>query len=213
MAEILPVINVATFEEVKKRLSIVEPYATLVHIDVADGSFTETVSWHTPADLAMFKTPTRFEIHFMVREPENKIDPWFLPLISRVIFHYEATEVHDRMIRMCRGAGKGVGIAIRPETSWETLIPFMRSVDLLQMLAVAPGPSGQEFDRRILDKLRALRALDTAIPLEVDGGIKIGIAHECAAAGATILVADSGLFNHGMQFPQALEALRNDARA
>ncbi len=213
MIEILPVINVSTFAEVGKRIRLIESEVSKVHIDVADGSFTKTISWHDPQDLKNFATTLQIEIHFMVEKPEEKIRTWFLPPVFRIIYHYETTTRHDDVINACHLTHKEVGVAIRPDTSWEVLKPFIGKADLLQTLAVEPGPAGQKFDVRILEKLKHLRALDARMPLEVDGGVKSGIARACARAGATILAASHSLFDRDISFAEALRELQHDAHS
>ena len=211
MVEILPSINFSTFEEVKKYIRLVEPYVTWVHIDVADGTFTPHAVWHDAADLKDFTTPLKIEIHFMVMEPEKKIFDWLLPNISRIIFHQEATREADSLIERCHEAKLEVGVAIRPDTSWEALKPFIGKADLLQVLAVMPGSSGQEFYPDMFEKIKNLYSFATTMPIEVDGGIKVGVARECVQAGATHLVAGAQLFSSGMPFEEALRALQADA--
>lgn len=211
MTEVIPVINVENFEDVVRHLNIVKNSVPWVHVDVADGSFTQRVSWSDARDLAAIGPALPIEVHFMVERPEEKLMPWLeAESVFRILVHEEATKNERDIIARCHTAGKQAGIAIKPQTPWEALIPFLGQADLFQMLAVEPGPSGQVFDRRILEKIRAFRAQAPEARIEVDGGIKPGIAHECAAAGANILVASSSLFAGGLPFPEALARLIHD---
>lgn len=210
MSEIIPVINVADFKELEHHLRIAENYARWIHIDVADGSFTQTSCWHTPEDARHLLSKAKIEIHLMVADPEGKIAQWLVPGISRIIFHHEAAHNATALIERCHAAGKEAGVAIVPDTPWEVLVPLFPTADLLQTLAVIPGPSGQVFDRRILEKVRCLRALGTTLPIEVDGGVRVGVARECAEAGATYLAVASALFNPTDAFDDALRALNHD---
>ena len=89
MAEIIPVINSKTFEEVRDKIRKVEPYAKWAHIDVADGTFAPITLWHNSLDLVGFKTNLNLEIHMMENDPEERIDHWFLPPVKRIIVHWE----------------------------------------------------------------------------------------------------------------------------
>ncbi|KKU53119.1 MAG: hypothetical protein A3F26_00920 [Candidatus Ryanbacteria bacterium RIFCSPHIGHO2_12_FULL_47_12b] len=212
MTEIIPAINVDTFDEVVRRIKMTEGHAVpMVHIDVADGSFTPKAVWHAAEDLKKISLPLAVEIHFMVREPEKKIGPWLTAPISRIIFHVEAAEDPRALMSRIRGADKKAGVAICPETPCETLVPFIDKADLLLLLAVSPGPSHQEFDRTILKKISFLREKAPQSIIEVDGGIKIGIAKECACAGASALAVASALFDAREPFDQSLNILREDA--
>lgn len=150
----------------------------------------------------------------MVKEPDEKIHMWFIPEVRRIIFHHEAARDTKELIDFCHGARKEAGVAICPDTPWETLTPYVGQADLLQMLAVMPGPSGQPFDRRVLDKIRKLRAYaPEAMLFEVDGGVSVGIAHECRDAGANFLVAGFALFNPERSFAESLRLLNDDLTA
>ncbi len=210
MAEIVPAINVDTFSEVSRRIKIAEKRVRWIHIDVADGTFTPHAVWHLASDLVNFKTSASIEIHFMVARPEEKIAPWLKTPAKRIIFHIEATNAADRLIRVCRDAGKEAGVAVRLDSSWEMLVPFIGKADLLQTLAVYPGPSAQEFNRPTLEKLKNLRAKDPRIMLEVDGGVHVGIARECRNAGANFIVVGSSLFSGQEPFEKMLANLEHD---
>lgn len=210
MAEIVPAINVGSFAEVSRHIKIVEKYARTVHIDVADGSFTPEAVWNDARDLIGFQTPLIIEIHFMVAHPEEKIDPWLVTPARRIIFHVEATDDPGALAARIRGAKKEAAASIRPDSPWELLVPLAHSVDMLQTLAVPPGPSGQEFSRATLEKLKNLRARFPKMPLEVDGGIRVGVARECASAGADFIVVGSGFFSPEDAFEEKFDALADD---
>jgi len=93
MPEIIPAINAESFEEVKKKIKLVEPYVKWVHLDVADGTFTPNSIWHDPRDLLALETPLFLEVHLMVADMDIRWRDWVLPKVSRVIFHAEAA--HD----------------------------------------------------------------------------------------------------------------------
>lgn len=211
MIEIVPAINVADFTEVVRRIRIAEHVARTVHIDVADGTFTPQAMWHRAEDLKNFQTPLAVEIHLMITSPEEKIAAWFLPAVSRIIFHVEAARDSGKLIESCHAAKKQAGVAIRPDTSWELLLPFARSADLLQTLAVNPGPSGQTFDPQTLEKIKNLRTTAPDAVIEVDGGLGApGVARACRDAGATLLVEGAALFGDGVVFNEAFSRLEQD---
>src|SRR3989338_3656831 len=90
MVEIIPSINVSDFEELKKRIKKVEPYAKWAHLDVSDGIFTKHVSWKERKDLVGFKKKLKWEVNLMIKKQEKKIEEWLIKPVSRVIFHQEA---------------------------------------------------------------------------------------------------------------------------
>lgn len=199
--EIIPSINVSDFDELKKRIKKVEPYARpadggvrWAHLDVSDGVFTKHVSWHEPKDLVGFKTKLKLEVHLMVDRPEREIEEWLIDPVDRVIFHQEATKEHQLLIQKIREAKKEVGMAIRSDTPWLKLFPYLTKVDMFQFLAVNPGPSGQEFNEEIFHKIGHLRQVCQRCIIEIDGGITPRIAKRCVQEGANMLVAGKAIF-------------------
>jgi len=195
MVEIIPSINVSDFDELKKRIKKVEPYAKWAHLDVSDGVFTKHVSWHEPKDLVWIKTKLKLEVHLMTDRPERTIEEWLIRPVSRIIFHQEATKDHRLLIDKIHKAKKEAGMAIKPDTPWLKLFPYLGKVEVLQLLAVSPGPSGQEFSEEILHKIGHIRSLCKSCIIEVDGGVNKRVAARCIKEGANMLVAGSYLFN------------------
>ncbi|MDP3935338.1 MAG: hypothetical protein Q8Q46_03940 [Candidatus Giovannonibacteria bacterium] len=206
MAEIIPSINVSDFEELKKRIKKIEPYAKWAHLDVSDGVFTKHVSWHEPKDLVGFKTKLKLEVHLMVQNPEKEIEEWLIEPVSRIIFHQEATKDHQLLINKIHEVKKEVGIAIKPDTPWLKLFPYLGKVEVLELLAVSPGPSGQEFSDEILHKIGHIRSLCKSCIIEVDGGVNKRVAARCIKEGANLLVAGKAIFE-AKNIKKAIEEL------
>ena len=194
MVEIIPSINVSDFDELKKRIKKIEPYAKWAHLDVSDGVFTKHVSWHEPKDLVGFKTKLKLEVHLMIQSPEKEIEEWLIKPVSRIIFHQEATRDHWVLIKKIKEAKKEAGIAIKPDTPWLKLFPYLGKVEVLQLLAVSPGPSGQEFSEEVPHKLGHIRSLCKSCIIEVDGGVNKRAAARCIKEGANLLVAGKAIF-------------------
>jgi len=212
VVEIIPSINVPTFEEVQARIRKIEPYVSWCHLDVTDGVFSKHPTWRDPADLSRLDTKLKAEVHLMIEEPEKIIDQWLVDPIRRVIVHLEACRDIEFVIEKCREAGKEVGLAINPETFWGKLQPWFGKVDLLQVLAVSPGPSGQKMGEEALDKIRHLRSACVNCIIEADGGINAETAVLAAQAGADLVIAGSFLFS-ASDIQTALSVLQNVSSA
>ncbi|MEK7503093.1 MAG: hypothetical protein AAB556_01455 [Patescibacteria group bacterium] len=194
MAEIIPSINVDNFEELSRRIKLVEPYVDWVHIDVSDGTFTDHVSWHESKDLIGFETKVKIEVHLMVDRPEKKIASWLLTPAARLIFHQEATKNHELVIEKIHEAKREAGIAIRPDTPWLKLFPYFGKVELLQVLAVSPGPSGQALSEEAIHKIGHIKHTCHPCIIEVDGGVNLQNAQILTKEGADILVVGKAIF-------------------
>lgn len=207
MSEVIPSINVQTFDELHKRVKLIEPHVSWCHLDVTDGVFSTHPTWRNPDDLGRLDTALNVEVHLMVEEPEKVIDAWLVSPIKRVIVHAEASKDRDGIIEQCRNSGRQIGIAINPDTPWEVLKPWANKADLLQILAVNPGPSGQEMKQEIVDKIKHLRAYCPGCIIEADGGVNVKTARILREASANILVAGSAIFSSA-DIPSVIRALR-----
>ena len=196
MTEVIPSINAATFAEVKELMARVEPHASWCHLDVTDGMFSKHLTWHDPAELPLLGTTLNVEVHLMIQEPEKVIDQWLIRPIKRVIVHLEASKDIDVIIDRCRKAGIELGLAVRPDTFWGKLIPWVKKINFMQLLAVNPGPSGQQMSEEIMDKIAHLRESCPACIIEVDGGVNPETAKRARKAGANFLVSAGYIFSH-----------------
>ncbi len=200
--ELIPVINVETFDELRNRLAKVEPYLLTafggsgwVQLDICDGTFTKNTSWHDAADLLSLETTLKIEVHLMITNAEERLDDWLIFPVKRIIFHLEAVKDPYIIIDKCRKAGKEVGIAIGPDISWTQLTPFVHKVDLFQILTVYPGLAGQELKEECLQKITYLKQNCPDCKIEVDGGVNKDNAKKVADAGADIINVANAIFS------------------
>lgn len=206
--EIIPAINAESFEEIERKIKMVEPSVKWAHLDAADGTFTKNTIWHNPADLIGLKTPLLLEAHLMIDKIERQIDHWLLPNLRRIIFHIEATADPNFVIEKCREAGKEVGIALNPETSWTQLHPYLGKINMVQVLGVHPGLAGQKFDAEVLHKIKAVRKECPGCIIEADGGMNEVTARQAVTAGADVITAASAIYGK-KDIAQAIKDLKN----
>ncbi len=194
MIDIIPAINADNFEEIKEKIKMVEPYVQWLHLDVADGTFAKNTIWHNAGDLRGLDTPLLIEVHLMINDVERRVSDWFLPNIKRIIFHLEAAKDVDFVIAKCREAGKEVGLAINPETSWTRLFPYFGKANMFQILGVRPGLAGQKINEEVLRKIEEVRKNCPSCIIEADGGMNKDTAPKIARAGANLIAAASAIF-------------------
>ncbi|MBI3273582.1 MAG: hypothetical protein HYZ69_00405 [Candidatus Colwellbacteria bacterium] len=206
MVEIIPAINVPEWEELVRRVKIIESFAKetgidTVHLDVTDGTFTKNSYWHRASDLLGLETPLKIEVHLMIGTSDNPIEEriaeWLMPQkITRAILHIETSNDMPFAIEQCRKAGIHVGIAVAPGTSWTQLVPHLAHIEMAQVLGVHPGLSGQGMQtEEVFDKLHHFSAHPPKGGLiEVDGGVSLENARALVQVGANVLVAGSAIF-------------------
>ncbi|OGE81450.1 MAG: hypothetical protein A3H72_01275 [Candidatus Doudnabacteria bacterium RIFCSPLOWO2_02_FULL_48_8] len=215
MAEIAPAIlsnDVSDFRKKYAELFALNHLFSKLHVDFIDDEFirNKTVM---PKDLVFLKSsPLTLMAHFMALEPQKYFEDAKAVGFSWVIVHHEAYREESELaeaIALAKKIGLKIGIALNPETPLYTAAKFLTRVDLIQHMGIHPGAQGRPFIPETIEKVKELRALTKNVIICVDGGIKVGIARQCAKAGADILVAGSAIFRSEDE-EMAIEALQAD---
>lgn len=190
---VIPAINCSTRICAEARLAATEAMgAEWIHVDVTDGIFSTHPAWGDPETYA--HTRAHIEVHLMVMDPESVIEAWLRAGAARIIVHVESIlknkeDVLPELMRACAAYHATLMLSAGPETSVETLLPFVTMVKAFQFLAVPPGFSGQPFDERTIAKVKLLRERAGDALIEVDGGIDPYIAAQVRVAGADIVTS------------------------
>jgi ribulose-phosphate 3-epimerase len=150
----------------------------------------------------------------MIANPERYVGDFADAGADWLGIHVEATVHLERLIQNIKELGAKATVTLNPATPLDHLEYVLPEVDMVLLMTVNPGFSGQKFIRGVLPKVRQLRQrLDQAkLPalIEVDGGVHTDTIREIVAAGADVLVSGSGLFGkHGGYGPGEEE---DDAR-
>ncbi len=199
-ARLVPAILAKSHEEFEAKLRFVESFASEVQIDVMDGVFVDNVTYADPQAIGALETKVRYELHLMVDRPEEVIAAWHeVRQCVRYIVHYETFHKRKRdlydILREIKVRGREVGIALNPTTPISKILEFLPSIDQLLVMGVAPGWSGQAFDHRVLEKIRAVRAHYPKLDIAVDGGVSVENYQSILEAGANVLDAASMVFD------------------
>ena len=187
--------------------------AEWVHIDVMDGVFVPNMSFAFPIIEAIRRSSKMFlDVHLMITEPERYIDRFIASGADMITFHAEATRDISACIKAIKSKGIKAGIAIRPNTSYEVVLPYLSDIDMVLCMTVEPGYGGQRYIEAMDEKIRALRDIvGEDFLIEVDGGIGAGNINEPIAAGANVIVAGSAVF--GGDITENIKELKKCARS
>jgi ribulose-phosphate 3-epimerase len=180
--------------------AVLQAGADIVHFDVMDNHFVPnlTIGPLICEALRDHGITAPIDVHLMV-DPVDRIIPDFAKAgASYITFHPEASRHVHRTIGLIRELGCKAGLVFNPATPLTWLEHVIHELDMVLIMSVNPGFSGQEFIDSSLAKLRQAREMIDAsgrdIRLEIDGGVKTDNIGEIAAAGADTFVAGSAIF-------------------
>jgi ribulose-phosphate 3-epimerase len=201
--EIIPAILPKDFHELEDKVSYISGNADTVQIDICDGQFVQNATWPYRKNDDSFGMLLKeeiglpawenlnYEIDLMVNHPEEVIEDWIIAGANRIILHEEsdgsiqgAIEAIDNRVE--------VGLAFNIDSE----IVFREGVSSIQLMGIDRiGFQGQEYDPRVLEKIKEARMIYPDLPISVDGAVSLKNAEALINAGADRLVVGSAIFN------------------
>ena len=200
--KLAPSILSADFADLKSALTKCESGgAHWIHIDVMDNQFVPNLTIGPPVVKSLRpKTNKFFDVHMMVIDPENLVEPFAKAGADMITFHVEATNDIQSVIDLIKATGTQVGLSIKPSTELSSIEPYYDQLDLILVMSVEPGFGGQGYIKSSTERVVKIKkrltelCLQDQVLIEVDGGIKLHNAKEVIDAGADVLVAGSAVF-------------------
>lgn len=198
---IAPSILSGDFMNMASSIQQIESAAEWVHVDVMDGHFVPNITIGVPFTKQL-RQITRYPIdaHLMVENPMREY-PWFLEAgADYITMHAEvmAPEEVRKAAEDIHGHGAKIGISIKPKTSTDVLEPYLPLLDMVLVMSVEPGFSGQGYiegsEEKVTEVVAMAEAAGCAPLIQVDGGISAKTAARVAAAGADVLVCGNAFF-------------------
>jgi len=171
--------------------------ADFLHLDVMDGHFVPNISFGPPIVKAVRRATRAFlDAHLMISDPLRYAPALVEAGADSLTFHVEVVDDPAKTAREIRKLGCGVGITLNPATPVESIFPAMEFVDLVLVMSVVPGFSGQKFMAEVLPKAREVKKrLRPNQRLEMDGGLHHGTITAARDAGVDWFVVASAIFD------------------
>ncbi|MCW5873967.1 MAG: ribulose-phosphate 3-epimerase [Anaerolineales bacterium] len=212
---IAPSILSADFGHLAEQIALAEQAgADWLHIDVMDGHFVPPITMgQIVTQVCRTHSQLPLDVHLMVEAPDGMLASFAEAGADHIHIHVEASPDPAASLRAIRALGCKAGLALNPPTPVERVLPYLAEADIVLVMSVNPGRSGQAFIPESLAKIRILHeaieaaGLDTLI--ELDGGIDASTLPAAFAAGGSAFVAGNAVFAHPQGIAAGVRALRN----
>lgn len=212
MTEIIPAVLATNYEELYRDISKVSTLSRMIQIDICDGQFVDSRTWPMSSrdessvskiieeeeGLPYWDT-LDFEFDLMVKNAHKHFDFFTRLGAKRMVFHVEAEDPTDfkdflEALDPYFRENIEIGLALNTTTKIERIAPYINYVNFIQCMGIEHiGHQGEQFDERVIDQIKALKALYPELTISVDGSVNEETAPLLVEAGASRLIVGSVL--------------------
>jgi|TARA_B100001964_G_scaffold245555_1_gene333363 ribulose-phosphate 3-epimerase len=196
--KIVPSILSANQDRLQEEINEVEKHSDLLQVDVMDNKFVPNITPQAEL-LKKFDTKVPLDIHLMVEEPSEDYIKSFIDAnpklkINNITVHQEACGNLKKTLEFIKNNNIKPSVAINPKTPLDAIKDVLDDVEMVLIMTVEPGFSGQKFIESCMDKVKELRGMKPELDIQVDGGVNDETAAIAVEAGANVLVVSSFIF-------------------
>lgn len=219
--EIIPAVMPKSYEDLANHAGMFAGVVPLIQLDIMDGKFVPDRTWpygkHDPHFDAMLEEEEGMpewdtldvEVDLMIENPEEWVGKWITLGARRIVVHVESMKDFEKIRSLVPEGFAELGLALNTTTPVSVLEPYLDRIDFVQCMGIEKiGFQGQPFDERVLEQVRALRALRPEMPISIDGSVNFETARMLVDVGATRLVSGSAILK-STDVSSAILELRN----
>ena len=203
-ATICPTVLAGDPDDYRRQMERVAGFASRLHIDLADGKFAPTKT--VELESVWWPGGVHVDLHVMYRHPFQRTKELLRLHPELVIVHAEAEGDFVGFAEQAHAAGIGVGVALRPKTPVELIVPALEIIDHVLVFSGDLGHFGGKADTHLLTKVLLLKKLKPSLEIGWDGGVNNKNAALLAAGGVDVLNV-GGYIQHAVEPYQAYETL------
>lgn len=185
-----------------------------VHVDVMDGQFVP----HITMGQFIVKTCRRItnlpiDVHLMVEKPENQLQSFAEAGANNLLVHVETCPHIFHTLQIIRSLGCRPGVVLNPGTPANSISEIIHLVDIVLIMTVNPGASGQKFLMDVVSKIeqvdQLLKLRNHSAIIEIDGGVDHDTLPIAYHAGARAFVSASAIFKNPEGINKGIQSLRS----
>ena len=198
--KVAPSVLSADFGNLNNEIQLInKSSAYSIHVDVMDGVFVPNISFGQPIVKTLSLISNKpLDVHLMIVDPIKFIDEFVFDNTLNITIHYESTNKVEETLNYIKSKNIKSGLAIKPDTDINEIESYIQKVDILCLMSVNPGFSGQNFIENTYTRLKELRKLIEKMKLstliQIDGGVNNTNAKKLFNLGADILVSGNYIF-------------------
>jgi len=177
MNDIIPAILPRSTIDLDSKLAQIPPEIELIHLDVLEEDI-----WT--------KIDTDFEVHLMVKKPEELVEKWINRGARNIVLHKFSEKINNLK------ATVRVGLAVELDVELEDIYQLVPSIDFIQLMSISHiGVQGSPLDERIFGRILRVREKFPKLEISVDGGINETNLEQLKKVGANKFIVGSGFNN------------------